>query len=731
MRASGDAVNQPEPGRYLLTGQTIILLTPTIAIGVEVLDRLRVGASFQLGIATFSFTNAAMGANGSADPLTNDLKANLTGHDYFIPGFTLGTIWSPTDFLDVAGWYKYSAPVDASGDVKVQYDYYASTASNTPSNIQTTDTSQPNCGNPMAMGTPCKTGDNASVHLNRPMEAKIGLRYHLPRKGIPYDEHVRDPMAQDVFDLEADLTWANDSSMDTLQIRFPGMGGQGVGNGIIPINGTPGQIPPNADIPLHYSDVVGIRLGGDVNVLPDQLALRGGGFYQTASQTGANEQYQGLAFATGSMAGLAIGGTYRIHFGPGANALELSAGYEHVFVGDESYDGTGGIPALAGSQLTCTPATASGFVCPGNKSLTAPTGPSTSAPSPTRSTSSTSASATASERHRVEHPEHPRSSLSHPHPRNVIIIGSGPAGHTAAIYAARANLKPLMFEGLVAGRHPRRPAHDHQRRRELPRLPREGHRPRPHEGASASSRSRQGVEIVTEDVNKVDLSKRPFHVWAGDDDALEHRARRSSSRPAPRPSGSASRASTRCKGRGVSACAVCDGAFFRNQDVMVVGGGDTAMEESMYLSGLCQIVTLVHRRDEFRASKTMQDRVLKNPKIKHRSTTPPSTRCSTSARARSPARASGTSRRTRRAWSRVTGLFVAIGHTPNTDLFAGQLDLHDNGYIKTQARARRRPASRASSPAGDVQDFVYRQAVTAAGTGCMAALDAERWLAAN
>jgi long-subunit fatty acid transport protein len=366
----GGAVNQPEPGRYLLTAQSIVLVTPTIAIGIEALDRLRIGASFQFGIATFSFTNASMGVNGGMySPPSSDLKANLAGHDYFIPGFTLGTIWSPTDFLDVAGWYKYSAPVDASGDVTVKYNYYASTAANTPANIETTDTSQADCGytSPRTASDPCKTGSNASVHLNRPMEAKLGLRYHLPRKDIPYDEHLRDPIAQDVFDLEADVTWANDSAMDLLQIRFPGSTGEGTGNGVIPINGTPGVIPPNADVPLHYSDVVGIRLGGDVNVLPDQLALRGGGFFQTPSQTGGNTQYQGLAFATGTMVGLALGGTYRIHFGAGSNALELSAGYEHVFISEESYDGSGGIPALAGSQLTCTAAIQPGFVCPPNK----------------------------------------------------------------------------------------------------------------------------------------------------------------------------------------------------------------------------------------------------------------------------------------------------------------------------------------------------------------------------
>jgi long-subunit fatty acid transport protein len=365
----GTAPNQPEPGRYILTAQNILLVTPTIGIGIEVLDRLRIGASFQFGIASFSFTNASVGVNmDGSNPLTGDLKAKLTGHDYFIPGFTLGTIWSPTDSIDLAGWYKYSAPIDGTGDVLVQQGYYAAMAAGMPQSAPTTDTSKANCGytSMATQSNPCGSGGNASIHLARPMEAKIGFRYHLPRKNIPYDEHVRDPIAQDVFDVEADLTWANDSAMNLLQITFPGADGKGT----IPINGTPGDIPPNADVPLHYSDVVGVRLGGDVNVLPDQLALRGGGFYQTPSQTGSNTQYQGLSFATGSMFGLAIGGTYRIHFGPGANALELSGGFEHIFMSDETYTGSGGVEALAGTQ--CNPAAAvTGTTCPASKGVPA------------------------------------------------------------------------------------------------------------------------------------------------------------------------------------------------------------------------------------------------------------------------------------------------------------------------------------------------------------------------
>jgi thioredoxin reductase (NADPH) len=183
------------------------------------------------------------------------------------------------------------------------------------------------------------------------------------------------------------------------------------------------------------------------------------------------------------------------------------------------------------------------------------------------------------------------------------------------------------------------------------------------------------------------------------------------------------------KGKGVSACAVCDGAFFRNQHVMVIGGGDTAMEESMYLSGLCASVTLVHRRDEFRASKTMRDRVLKNEKIKVLYSTGIEEVLDVSKGEVSGVRVRNLKTNELKDVP-VTGFFVAIGHTPNTDLFTGQLDLHENGYIKTKPGTTQTsvPGVFAS---GDVQDFVYRQAVTAAGTGCMAALEAERWLAAH
>ena len=312
-------------------------------------------------------------------------------------------------------------------------------------------------------------------------------------------------------------------------------------------------------------------------------------------------------------------------------------------------------------------------------------------------------------------------------PRKVIIIGSGPAGHTAGIYAARANLKPLMFEGLARGGIPGGQLMITNDVENYPGFPDKI------TGPDLMARFRgqsvhQGVEIRTEDVNKVDFSKRPFTVWAGDDNK-EWQAETIIIATGAQAKWLGIPSETALQGKGVSACAVCDGAFFRKQPVMVIGGGDTAMEESMYLSGLCSKVTLVHRRDTFRASKAMQDRVLKNPKIEILYNTEVDEILDVSKGEVTGVRVFNNKTKEKMVVD-VTGFFVAIGHTPNTDLFKDILELHDNGYIKTK------PGTTQTSVAGvfasgDVQDFVYRQAVTAAGTGCMAALEAERWLAAN
>jgi thioredoxin reductase (NADPH) len=317
--------------------------------------------------------------------------------------------------------------------------------------------------------------------------------------------------------------------------------------------------------------------------------------------------------------------------------------------------------------------------------------------------------------------------MSSPEVRKVIVIGSGPAGHTAAIYAARANLRPLMFEGLARGGIPGGQLMITNDVENYPGFPEKITGPDLMKAFREQSLA-QGVEITTDDVAKVDLRRRPFAVWVGDE-MKEHLAQALIIATGAQAKWLGLESEAALQGRGVSACAVCDGAFFRNQDVVVVGGGDTAMEEATYLSGLCANVTLVHRRDHFRASRTMQTRVLKNPKIKVMYNAVVDEVLDVSLGQVTGARVRDLKTNEVTALA-ATGLFVAIGHTPNTDLFQGQLELHDNGYIKTRVGS-----TYTSMPGvfacGDVQDFTYRQAVTAAGSGCMAALDAERWIAAE
>jgi len=307
--------------------------------------------------------------------------------------------------------------------------------------------------------------------------------------------------------------------------------------------------------------------------------------------------------------------------------------------------------------------------------------------------------------------------------RNVIIIGSGPAGLTASIYAARANLKPLCIEGFSAGGLI--PGGQLMFTTEVENYPGFPHKVT---GQELMQRFRdqaehQGTEIVTADVTRVDLSARPFKVWVEDTLYLAKTvvvATGARANYLGLPSEEA------LKNKGVSACAVCDGALYRNRDVAVVGGGDTAMEEASYLAGLCSSVTLVHRRDDFRASKAMIDRVVSNPKIKilysH-----------VVDEVLDPAKdeVTGIVVRSLKTGEKntvpVAAFFVAIGHTPMTELFVGQLETHPNGYLKTVPGSTRTSVPGVFA-AGDVQDWTYRQAVTAAGTGCMAALDAERFL---
>jgi thioredoxin reductase (NADPH) len=310
----------------------------------------------------------------------------------------------------------------------------------------------------------------------------------------------------------------------------------------------------------------------------------------------------------------------------------------------------------------------------------------------------------------------------------VLIIGSGPAGLTAAIYAARANLTPFCVEGFNAGGLI--PGGQLMFTSDVENYP--GF-PAKVSGQELMAGFReqavhQGAELVTADAQKVDLSERPFKVWVGEDENELHLADSLIMATGARANYIGLESEEKLKNKGVSACAVCDGALFRGEDVVVVGGGDTAMEEASYLSGLCKSVTLVHRRDEFRASITMQTRVLANPKIR-----PFFSHAVVDVLDPKEDRVTGVRLKDLKSGDTRTidcaALFVAIGHTPMTDLIKGQVEVHPNGYVKVKLGTTHTSVPGVFA-AGDVADWNYRQAVTAAGTGCMAALDAERFLAA-
>jgi long-chain fatty acid transport protein len=249
--------------------------------------------------------------------------------------------------------------VNATGDVITQSNFYF----NPPQGanpVEYGDTSKPDCNNPTLTNNPCGGGNNAKVTIPLPMEAKLGVRYHVPRSGVSIDPHRRDPIAQDLFDVEADFTWANDSAFNAIQIRFPGDAG---GQGLIPANPylTGATLPPNADVTHGFNDVFGARLGGDYNVLPDQLAVRAGGFFESQA---AVAQYQNIDFDAASRFGVALGGTYRFRLG--AHPLDLMAGYGHVFFATLSNTSptAKGLPALTGEPCSGG-ATPTNGTCPG------------------------------------------------------------------------------------------------------------------------------------------------------------------------------------------------------------------------------------------------------------------------------------------------------------------------------------------------------------------------------
>ena len=302
----------------------------------------------------------------------------------------------------------------------------------------------------------------------------------------------------------------------------------------------------------------------------------------------------------------------------------------------------------------------------------------------------------------------------------LIILGSGPAGLTAAIYAARAILQPVVVSGREAGGQLMITSDVEN----YPGFPDGIKGPEMMDLLKAQA-ARFGTEFFSGDVMDVDLSQRPFKLTLENKDTLSCDSLIISTGASARWLGMDSE--KEYSGRGVSACATCDGFFFRDQDVAVVGGGDTALEEALYLANICKSVTLIHRRDEFRGSKIMQKRAVDHEKISIFWDTVVDEVLGNPMAGMTSLKVKNV--KTEKVTEHpITGLFVAIGHSPNTKLFKDKLNLNENGYVEVT------PGTTYTSvegvfASGDVQDHVYRQAVTAAGTGCMAAIDAERWLA--
>lgn len=310
--------------------------------------------------------------------------------------------------------------------------------------------------------------------------------------------------------------------------------------------------------------------------------------------------------------------------------------------------------------------------------------------------------------------------------RDVVVIGSGPAGLTAAIYAARANLGPVVLEGEPSSTSDQ-PGGQLMLTTDVENFPGfpDGVMGPELMANFRSQAQRFGAELLTVKVSRVDFSSRPFKVWVGPTDTDPTYLAAS----VIVATGAQSlmlglESESRLLGHGVSTCATCDGFFFRDQDICVVGGGDSALEEAIFLARFARSVTLIHRRDTLRASKIMQERALANPKLRFLWN-------STVEEIEGESKVEGVVTRDLHSGELTnhgfTGVFVAIGHRPNTALFAGQLDLKANGYLQTK------PGRTATSidgvfGCGDVQDDYYRQAITAAGSGCAAAIEAERWL---
>jgi long-chain fatty acid transport protein len=342
----GFAATMPSPQRYMLVSSDALIINPTVSVAYAPLENLSFGVGFVWGIATADFVNFAEAVSPKpavgtwGDTSKYDVRAEFKTKDLFIPGFILSALWSPTSNFDVAGWFKWQDALKGTGDVVLESMYWKTngnrndtycTDNKLKSGCNITDTSK------LADKTPA-----GALKLNIPMEAKLGFRFHLPRAdqsnkpgwGNVPGRKVRDPMSEDWFDAEVDFTWANNSAVKDLELTFK--------EGIAMQDGSPkgiGQIPPNANIPHHWKDVFGVRVGGDFVVIPNRLTLRTGGFYEMKGQ---DDKYLALDFDLAWKAGVSGGATVRV--GP----VDISVGYAHTFYGTLDNGGKGSVYALSG-----------------------------------------------------------------------------------------------------------------------------------------------------------------------------------------------------------------------------------------------------------------------------------------------------------------------------------------------------------------------------------------------
>ena len=344
---NGVTRQEPAPQRYLaVDASTAIVLNPTLSFSYAITHNFSLGAGFVWGIATVDFTTMTEALSPSAQDDFfghQDVKAHISAKDLFVPGFVIGAEWSPSSRVDLAAWYRYSDEIRSNVDLTLTSSNYLAGGAPNPNPCQG---QAQNCNVTSAPAA-------GAIQIPVPMEAKLGMRYHQPlstrveRPGwAKHKPLIKDSLSQDRFDIEGDFTWSNDSAFDQIQLRFGSEACRNdpkCTNSGIPVKGTPGQVPVNGDIPHLWRDVLGIRIGSDVTAIPNRLALRLGGYFESKGQ---RDEYLNLDFDRSFKVGLTLGGTVRI--GP----ADLHLAFAHTFFGTLDNSGNGSVRALSGDATS-------------------------------------------------------------------------------------------------------------------------------------------------------------------------------------------------------------------------------------------------------------------------------------------------------------------------------------------------------------------------------------------